>query len=433
MKKICILWMTLLLISPIHVFASDLPIPTPTEDANIETRSIEGEEMEGKDEPEEKDMMEEKDMIEGKDEAVTTAAEDLIQNAKAGILIDAVTGEIMFEKNSHERMAVASLTKMVAQILILEAVEKGVTTWDEKVTVSANASGMGGSQIWLETGEVMSVQDLMKGISMGSANDATVALAEKIGGTEANFVQMMNDKVKSLGLSDTNFVNPTGLDEENHYSSAYDLAMIAKELLTHEKILEFSSPYEDYLRQDTETPYWLVNTNKLVRFYDGADGLKTGHTDNAGYCLAGTAKKDNMRLIAIVLGEPSASIRNTETMALLDYGFNLYQMNLIKSKNESLGSIDIEKGSISKAEIITGSDIGVVEKKGTDSSQYTQEIKLDEITLPIKKGTQVGTIQIKNGEEVIGEYPILINQDVEKISFLQTFVNTFTDMFTGIK
>ena len=292
---------------------------------------------------------------------------------------------------------------------------------------------MGGSQIWLETGEVMSVQDLMKGISMGSANDATVALAEKIGGTEANFVQMMNDKVKSLGLSDTNFVNPTGLDEENHYSSAYDLAMIAKELLTHEKILEFSSPYEDYLRQDTETPYWLVNTNKLVRFYDGADGLKTGHTDNAGYCLAGTAKKDNMRLIAIVLGEPSASIRNTETMALLDYGFNLYQMNLIKSKNESLGSIDIEKGTISKAEIITGSDIGVIEKKGTDSSQYTQEIKLDEITLPIKKGTQVGTIQIKNGEEVIGEYPILINQDVEKISFLQTFVNTFTDMFTGTK
>lgn len=264
MKKICILWMTLLLISPLQVFASDLPIPTPTEDANIEARSIEGEEIEGKDELEEKDMMEEKDMIEGKDEAVTTAAEDLIQNGKAGILIDAVTGEIMFEKNSHERMAVASLTKMVAQILILEAVEKGVTTWDEKVTVSANASGMGGSQIWLETGEVMSVQDLMKGISMGSANDATVALAEKIGGTEANFVQMMNDKVKSLGLSDTNFVNPTGLDEENHYSSAYDLAMIAKELLTHEKILEFSSPYEDYLRQDTETPYWLVNTNKVV-------------------------------------------------------------------------------------------------------------------------------------------------------------------------
>lgn len=264
MKKICILWMTLLLISPLQVFASDLPIPTPTEDANIETRSIEGEEIEGKDELEEKDMMEEKDMIEGKDEAVTTAAEDLIQNGKAGILIDAVTGEIMFEKNSHERMAVASLTKMIAQILILEAVEKGVTTWDEKVTVSANASGMGGSQIWLETGEVMSVQDLMKGISMGSANDATVALAEKIGGTEANFVQMMNDKVKSLGLSDTNFVNPTGLDEENHYSSAYDLAMIAKELLTHEKILEFSSPYEDYLRQDTETPYWLVNTNKVV-------------------------------------------------------------------------------------------------------------------------------------------------------------------------
>lgn len=423
MKKICILWMILLLIFPFPIFASDIPTPSPEiEDSNMENKDIQ-----------EQDLTEEKDIIESKDEITTTSLDDLIPNAKAGILIDAVTGKIMFEKNSHERMAVASLTKMVAQILILEAVEKGVINWDQKVTVSSNASGMGGSQIWLETGEEMSVSDLMKGISMGSANDATVALAEKIGGTEANFVQMMNDKVKSLGLADTNFVNPTGLDEENHYSSAYDLAIIAKELLSHDKILDFSSPYEDYLRQDTESPYWLVNTNKLVRFYDGADGLKTGHTDNAGYCLAGTAKKENMRLIAIVLGEPSASVRNTETMALLDYGFNLYQMNLIKSKNESLGSIDIQKGSISKAEIITGSDIGVVEKKGTDPTEYSQEIKINEFSLPIQKGTQVGTITIKNGEEKLGEYPILINQDVDKITLLQIFINTFTDMFTGTK
>lgn len=423
MKKICILWMILLLIFPFPIFASDIPTPSPkVEDSNMENKDIQ-----------EQDLTEEKDIIESKDEITSTALDDLIPNAKAGILIDAVTGKIMFEKNSHERMAVASLTKMVAQILILESVEKGVINWDQKVTVSSNASGMGGSQIWLETGEEMSVNDLMKGISMGSANDATVALAEKIGGTESNFVQMMNDKVKSLGLADTNFVNPTGLDEENHYSSAYDLAIIAKELLTHDKILDFSSPYEDYLRQDTESPYWLVNTNKLVRFYDGADGLKTGHTDNAGYCLAGTAKKENMRLIAIVLGEPSASVRNTETMALLDYGFNLYQMNLIKSKNESLGSIDIQKGSISKAEIITGSDIGVVEKKGTDPTEYSQEIKINEFSLPIQKGTQVGTITIKNGEEKLGEYPILINQDVEKITLLQIFINTFADMFTGMK
>lgn len=423
MKKICILWMILLLIFPFPIFASDIPTPSPEiEDSNMENKDIQ-----------EQDLTEEKDIIESKDEITSTALDDLIPNAKAGILIDAVTGKIMFEKNSHERMAVASLTKMVAQILILESVEKGVINWDQKITVSSNASGMGGSQIWLETGEEMSVNDLMKGISMGSANDATVALAEKIGGTESNFVQMMNDKVKSLGLADTNFVNPTGLDEENHYSSAYDLAIIAKELLAHDKILDFSSPYEDYLRQDTESPYWLVNTNKLVRFYDGADGLKTGHTDNAGYCLAGTAKKENMRLIAIVLGEPSASVRNTETMALLDYGFNLYQMNLIKSKNESLGSIDIQKGSISKAEIITGSDIGVVEKKGTDPTEYSQEIKINEFSLPIQKGTQVGTITIKNGEEKLGEYPILINQDVDKITLLQIFINTFTDMFTGTK
>lgn len=263
--------------------------------------------------------------------------------------------------------------------------------------------------------------------------DATVALAERIGGTESNFVAMMNNKVKELGLTDTNFVNPTGLDEENHYSSAYDLAVIATELLKHSKILDFSSPYEDYLRKDTPNPYWLVNTNKLVRFYEGADGLKTGHTDNAGYCIAGTAKKEDMRTIAILLGEPSAAIRNTEAMSLLDYGFNLFRINLIKKKNESLGTIDIEKGSISKAEIISKDDIGIVENKNEGTKEYTQNIKINDITLPIKKGSEIGNITILDKDNVIGTFPIVINQDVNKISFLKLFRNNFNDIFTGTK
>ena len=200
---------------------------------------------------------------------------ELAQNARSAILVDVDTGTIIFEKNSNEKVAVASLTKMMSQLLILENVESGKLKWDEIVKVSSNAAGYGGTQIYLQPGEEMSVRDLMKGISMASANDATVALAERIAGSEDNFVKMMMEHAKKLGLKNTNFVNPTGLDEDNHYSTAYDLSLIARELMKHEQIFEFSSLYEDYLRVDTPNKFWLVNTNKLVRFYEGADGLKT--------------------------------------------------------------------------------------------------------------------------------------------------------------
>lgn len=189
---------------------------------------------------------------------------NVIPNAKSGMLIEASTGQIIFEKNKDEKVAVASMTKMVAQILILENIESGNLKWDEVITVSSNASGMGGSQIYLQTGEKMSIRDLMKGITMASANDATVAMAERIAGTEDNFVKMMNDKVKKMGLKNTVFKNSTGLDENGHYSSAYDMSVIARELLKHEEILKFSSVYEDYLRVDTPNKFWLVNTNKVV-------------------------------------------------------------------------------------------------------------------------------------------------------------------------
>lgn len=189
---------------------------------------------------------------------------DLIKNARSGVLMDASSGQILFEKDKDKRVAPASMTKMVAQIIILENIENGNLSWDEKIKTSENAAGMGGSQIWLQPGEEMTVRDLMKGITMASANDAVVAMAERLGGTEEKFVEMMNNKVKELGLKNTNFVNPTGLDEDNHYSSAYDMAMISKELLNHEQILEFSSVYEDYIRVDTPNKFWVVNTNKPV-------------------------------------------------------------------------------------------------------------------------------------------------------------------------
>ena len=360
-------------------------------------------------------------------------AEDqaLIPNAKNGVLMEESTGKIIFEKNKDEKVAVASMTKMVAQILILEAIEKGEIKWTDKVTASSNASSMGGSQIFLSTGEVLTVEEMMKGISMASANDATVAMAEFLKGTEIDFVKEMNKKVKSLGLKNTQFKNCTGLDEKGHYSTAYDMAIIAKELLKHEEILKFSSKYEDYLRVDTPNKFWLVNTNKLVRFYEGADGLKTGHTDAAKYCLAATAKKNDMRLIAIVLGEEVSKVRNSETMALLDYGFNTYQVQIIKKKSDVVKSEKIEKASTKKIEYVPVTDIGILSKKGDTKKKYSYDIKITKNKLPLTKGEIVGKIKIKDGNTVVGEKDITVKKSTKKLSYLTLLRNTVYDIASG--
>lgn len=356
---------------------------------------------------------------------------NVIPNAKSGILIEASTGQIIFEKSKDEKVAVASMTKMVAQILILENIESGNLKWDEMITISSNASGMGGSQIYLQTGEKMSIRDLMKGITMASANDATVAMAERIAGTEDNFVKMMNDKVKKMGLKNTVFKNSTGLDENGHYSSAYDMSVIARELLKHEEILKFSSVYEDYLRVDTPNKFWLVNTNKLVRFYEGADGLKTGFTDAAKYCMAVTAKRDNMRLIAIVLGENSGKVRNQETMELLDYGFNLYKVDLIKDKNDIIGELKVDKANKDKIKVYSKDDITILGKKSDVSLNYDIELKMNDVKLPLKKNSVVGKITVKSGNKNIKEIDAIVKEDISKISFINLFGKTLKDILSG--
>lgn len=355
----------------------------------------------------------------------------LIPNAKSGVLMEESTGKIIFEKNKDEKVAVASMTKMVAQILILEAIEKGQIKWTDKVTASANASSMGGSQIYLSTGETLMVEEMMKGISMASANDATVAMAEFLKGTEIDFVKEMNKKVKELGLKNTQFKNCTGLDEEGHYSTAYDMAVIARELLKHEDILKFSSKYEDYLRVNTPNKFWLVNTNKLVRFYEWADGLKTGHTDAAKYCLAATAKKNDMRLIAIVLGEEVSKVRNSETMALLDYGFNTYGLQIVKKKNETVKTERVEKASTKKIEYTPIYDIGVLSKKSDTKKKYSYDIKITKNNLPLIKGEVVGKIKIKDGNNVVGEGNLTVKKSTKKLSYLILLRNTIYDIASG--
>lgn len=355
----------------------------------------------------------------------------LIPNAKSGVLMEESTSKIIFEKNKDEKVAVASMTKMVAQILILEAIEKGQIKWTDKVTASANASSMGGSQIYLSTGETLTVEEMMKGISMASANDATVAMAEFLKGTEIDFVKEMNKKVKELGLKNTQFKNCTGLDEEGHYSTAYDMAVIARELLKHEDILKFSSKYEDYLRVNTPNKFWLVNTNKLVRFYEGSDGLKTGHTDAAKYCLAATAKKNDMRLIAIVLGEEVSKVRNSETMALLDYGFNTYGLQIVKKKNETVKTERVEKASTKKIEYTPIYDIGILSKKSDTKKKYSYDIKITKNNLPLIKGEVVGKIKIKDGNNVVGEGNLTVKKSTKKLSYLVLLRNTIYDIASG--
>ena len=358
-------------------------------------------------------------------------AVEVISGAVSGILIDADSGKIIFEKNKNKKVAMASLTKMMSQIIILEEIEKGNIKWDDIVVVSKNAQDMGGSQIYIEMGEKISIRDLMKGISMASGNDATVMMAEVISGNEEKFVERMNKKAKELGLKNTKFVNSTGLDEDGHYSTAYDLSVIARELVVnHPSILEFSSLYEDYLREGTDKKFWLVNTNKLVHFYEGADGLKTGHTDNAGYCLAATAKRGDLRLIGIVLGEKDSKIRNSETMSLLDYGFNTVKMNKLMSKDEVVKKISVDKASDEELEIVMCDDLNILENKSSEKINYRFKYYINDISLPLKKGEVIGKVKVYN-DKYIKSGDLCINKDIKRLSFFDLYLKNIISIFSG--
>ncbi len=354
----------------------------------------------------------------------------LAPNAKSAILIEESTGKIIYENNSHEKLAPASMTKMMSLLIIMEALEKNIIKWDQMITVSSNASSMGGSQILLETGEEMSVEDLIKGITIASGNDAVVALAETIAGTEENFVKMMNDKLVVLGLKDSNFKNCHGLDEEGHYSSAYDMAYIARELVKHEKILEYSSIYEDYLREGTNKKIWLVNTNKLVRFKKGVDGLKTGYTKDAGYCLTATMKKDDMRVIATVMGEADGSVRNTEVSNMLDYAFASVGIKKILTKESVVKTINIEKAN-KEINIVPMDDVNVLYKRMEGEISPTYEIQLNDITVPIKKGEIVGKLYVTNNGDVVNEIGLTVSDDVKKCNVFELYLKYLKNVLSG--
>ena len=357
-------------------------------------------------------------------------AEDLnlAPDAKSAILIEASTGEVLYSKNAGERLAPASMTKIMSLILIMENIEAGNLKWNDIVVVSKNAASMGGSQIFLEQNEMMSVEDLVKGICVASGNDATVAMAEKIAGTEDAFVKLMNDKAKSLGLKNTHFVNSTGLDASGHYSSAFDMAVMARELVKHQKILEFSSIYEDYLRKDTNNSFWLVNTNKLVKFYSYIDGLKTGYTGDAGYCLTATGKKRDMRLISVVMGEENTDKRSADT--LLDYGFNMYSIDKIIDNGDSLGIVKVNLGEPEYADIVSTNDITVLNDTRKNKKNIKYDIKVNEIVAPVKAGDKVGNINVYEDGRLLYTVDLTVAYDIKKASVMKIFLRNIRDIFS---
>ena len=355
----------------------------------------------------------------------------LAENAKSAIIMEASTGDILFEKNSYEKLPPASMTKIMTMLLIMENIENGNLSWDDEVTASENASSMGGSQIFLEAGEVMSVKDMVKGIAIASGNDAAVAMAEKIAGTEEEFVKLMNNRAKELGLENTNFKNVTGLEAENHYSSAHDMAVMARELIKHEKILEFTGTYEDYLRENTDKKFWLVNTNKLVRFYQGVDGLKTGYTGEAGYCLTSTMKRGNMRIITVVMNEPDAATRNSETVKMLDYAFGMYKVDTIVAKGKVVEKREIPSGDKVNIEISAKSDINVLMRKTDKDRDISYKTEVYDIKLPVNKGDVVGKIYLYEGSKKIGSGDLTVKDNVKKAGLFKVYIRNIGRVLSG--
>ena len=343
-------------------------------------------------------------------------------SAKSAILVDFNTGKVLYSKNENEPLAMASMTKVMSMLLIMEKIDDGSLKYDDIVEISTESSSMGGSQIFLNPGDKYKVIDLLKGVAMASANDAVVALAEKTYGSKEHFIEAMNKKAESLGLKNTHFVNVHGLDEEGHYSSAYDMSVMARELLKHEKILDFTRVYEEYLTKPDGSQIWLVNTNKLVRFYDGVDGLKTGFTQNAGYCLTATGKKNNLRLISVVMGEESIEKRSSDTVKLLNYGFNTFKVNLIKNKSEILGKVKEKKGKKENVDVVLVNDLIELLNASDKPSNYKFKILVDKITAPVKKGDVIGKVKVLNDNGIlISEVDITVNENVLKANLWDLF------------
>lgn len=380
-------------------------------------------------EPEQQEEIK-KENVQNKEEKIENTSSVIDLKSQSGIIMEASTRKVLFEKSSAQRLAPASMTKIMTMLLIMEELEKGNINLEDEVIISKNAADMGGSQVYLEANAKATVKELLTAIGIGSANDAAVAMAEKIGGTEENFVSMMNKRAKELGCTNTNFMNSHGLDQEGHYTSSYDMALIAAELLKHESILDLTGTYETTLTHQNGKSIWLVNTNSLIRFYKGLDGLKTGYTDNAGYCLTGTMERNGMRLITVVMKGESKEDRNTDTINMMEYAFSMFYKDTLITKDKILGQIFIDNTKDRTINYYLEDDASVVLDKNTKEINYKYDIELHEVKAPLKPGDVVGTLILKldEGEKT---YNLIVKEEVKKSGFFRRMINYFKDIVSG--
>lgn len=365
--------------------------------------------------------------------AFNVKAEEIVEYSESAILVELSTGKVLYEKDSAIEKAPASMTKIMSMILIMDAIGNGNLSYEDDVLISENASSMGGSQVYLNTGDTYKVKELLKSIAIASANDAVVAMAEKVSGTVEKFVTLMNEKCSELGCTNTNFVNPHGLDAENHYSSAKDMSLMASYLLkNYPEILEYTSIYEDYLQRPDGSSTWLVNTNKLVRFYKDVDGLKTGFTSTAGYCLTATASKSDMRLVSVVMGVDTSDNRTSDTVKLLNYGFNSYKLSVIYEKDKVIDEVRVEKGKTESVKIVLMDNATELLNINDKGKKYTINVKLEKVEAPIKKGKQIGTAKILDNEgKIITKVGITVKENIKRANLWDYFKRNLNVNLSG--
>ncbi len=357
-------------------------------------------------------------------QGIPAHAEELTITAPSGVLMEASTGRVLFEKNPHEVRPCASITKVMTLCLVFEAIDDGRLSLDQTLTASAHAASMGGSDIWLEEGESMSVNDLIKATVIMSANDAAVVLAEAVSGSEESFVAAMNEKAKELGMNDTVFKNCNGLDEEGHVTSAYDVALMSRELISHEKIFDYTLTWMDSVRNG-ETQ--LVNTNKLIRSYQGITGLKTGTTGEAGSCITATAEREGLELIGVVLGADSTDHRFQDAAALLDYGFANWKVTM--PELPALERVPVSRGMSPDVAPQTGESPKLL-LRATESGEVETEVEWKELTAPICVGDVIGTVRYSLGGETLAEVDITAGENVEAVTFASAFEYLLSAIFT---
>ena len=351
---------------------------------------------------------------------VRAGAVELDVPGKSAILMDMATGTVLYEKNAHEKLAPASVTKVMTMLLIMEAIDSGKVKWDDMVITSEAAAAKGGSQIYLKVGESMTVSDMVKSIAVSSANDCACAMAEHLAGSEAAFVAQMNQRAKELGMNDTNFVNCTGLDDDenakNHLTSAHDIAVMSRELMkNHPDIQKFTTIWMDTVRGGA---FGLANTNKLVRFYPGATGLKTGFTSAAGYCLSATAQRDGLGLIAVVMGAATSQERFSACKSMLDYGFANYALVSPEVTEET---VPVRLGKTDSVKAVPAEPVQLLVDKAQSNQVQIQTVLEEEVTAPVSKGQRLGTLTVKVGEQVLAQIPMVAEESVIKLTFWELF------------